>query len=245
MKGVLGSVADAGAGPYTHTYSEANTPPSITIQTSEDLDTDSEATLTGCLIDKCTLDMNVGEVIGTKLSGTYAKEIKDSTLNTNGNSADSEEVFTFAHATLELPTSSTILEVQSLSMSIMNDSELLWGLGSRFATQRAYKKRTYEFKINKIRELDSDFLDKLYGSTTTMSNPNKPADTATLNLTISNGLSTTNLRSFTMKIDNLQVDEETIALNTGDIIKDDVTLFGLSLDGSSKAVYTNNTSTSP
>ena len=245
MKGVLGSVADAGSGPYTHTYSEANVPPSLTIQASEDLDTDSEQTLTGCLIDKFSMNLNVGEIVKGKLDGTYIKEVKDSTLNTNGNSQDAEDVFSFSHGTIELPTSTTIGEIQSCDVSISNNAELIWGLGSRFATQRAFKQRVYEFKINKIREQDSDFLDKLYGSTTTMSSANKPADTATLNLTLTNGLGTTLLRSFTMKVDSLQVDDFSSTLSPGDLTKEDVTLYALGLNSSSKAVYTNNTATSP
>lgn len=245
MKGVLGSVADAGAGPYTHTYNEANTPPSLTIQSSEDLDTDSETTMTGCLINKFTMNMNVGEVVTGKLEGTYVKEINDTTLNANGNSADSEEVFTFAHATLELPTSTTMLEVQSLDMAITNNADLIWGLGSRFATQRAFKQRVYEFKISKVRELSADLQDSLYGSTTTMSNPNTPSNVATLNLTLSNGLGTTLLRSFSIKVDNLQLDDITRPLTPGEITKEDATLYALALNSSSKSVYTNNTSTSP
>lgn len=245
MKGLFGSVATAGAGPYTHTYSEANTPPSITIQTSEDLDTDSEATLTGCVMDKATLSMNVGEVVTGKIDGTYIKEVKDSTLNTNGNSADTEDVFTFAHGTIELPNSTAIAEIQSCEFSFANNAELIWGLGSRFATQRAFKQRVYEFKINKIREQDSDFLDKLYGSTTTMSNPNNPANTATIELTLTNGLASTSTRSFVMLLDNVQVDEDTIAYTPGEVMKEDVTLFALALNSSSKAVYTNNTNAHP
>lgn len=245
MKNLLGSATDGGAGPYTHTYDETNTPPSMTIQTSEDLDSDSEVTMTGCSVDKFTMNMNVGEVITGKLEGPYIKEINDTTLNANGNSSDSEEVFTFAHAVLELPTSTTMLEVQSMDMTVTNNVEYIWGLGSRFATQRAFKQRVYEFKINKIRELSADLQDKLYGSSTAMSNPNKPTDVATLNLSISNGLGTTSLRSFAMKVDSLQLDDITRALTPGEVTKEDATLFALNLNTSSKAVYTNNTATNP
>ena len=241
----LFSVATTGAGPYTHTYSEANVPTSMTIQQTEDLDTDSERTLTGCITDKMTLSFNTGDVVSGKLDGTYVKEIKDSTMNANGNGSDAEEVFTFAHATLELPTSTTLTEVQSLEISIANNSELIWGLGSRFATQRAFKQRVYEIKIGKTREADADLLDDFYGSTTTISNPNNPANIATLNLTVSNGLSTTNLRSFTMKLANLQVEDYSAPLTPGEIVKEDATLYALALDGTSKAVYTNNTASHP
>jgi len=246
MKGVLGSVATTGGGPYTHTYNEAVTPPGITIQQSEDLDSDSERSFTGCLINEATVSFSVGDVVSGKLSGIYQKEAKDTTpLNANGNSADSEEVFTFAHATLELPQSTTLTEVQSLEISINNNWEPIWGLGSRLFTQRAAKQRDYLIKVKKTREADSDLLDDFYGSTTALANPNKPADIATMELTVTNGLATTSERSFTMLLDLIQVDEYGSPVNTGEVSNEDVTLFALNLNSSSKAVYINNTSAHP
>jgi hypothetical protein len=245
MKGILGSVASVTTTSTAHTYSEANLPPGITIQSSEDLDTDSERTYTGCLMDKLTLSMNVGEIVKGRIDGMYQKEVKDSSLNTNGNSADTEEVFTFAHATVELPTSTTLTEVQSCEISITNNWEPIYGMGSRLFTQRAAKQRVYEIKLGKVREADSDLLNSFYGSTTTLANPNKPADVATFNLTLTNGLSTTSTRSFTMKLDSLQIDPYNIAYNPAEVLKEDVTLYATNLNSSSKAVYTNNTGTHP
>jgi len=245
MKGVLGDVTDAGAGPYTHTYNETNCPPSITIQQSEDLATPSERTMVGCLINKASLNLTVGEVVTVKMDGTYASESKDAVLNTNGNGADAEDVFTFAHGVLELPTSTTLTEVQSVDISIMNNADLLWGLGSRFATERVFKQRVYEIKLGQTREADTNTLNKFYGSTTTLSNPNKPADVASLFLTMSNGLGGTALRQFDIKLVNLQVDEYSAPLIPGEVVKEGTTLYALALDPTTKAVYTNNTAVSP
>lgn len=242
MKAVLGSVADTGAGPYAHTYDEANTPPSITIQSSEDLDTNSERTFKGCSIDKCTFTLNVGEIATFRLDGMYKIETKDSTLNTNGNSFDPEEVFTVGQMFIELPNGTTLAEVESAEITITNNVEYIWDLNSRFATARAFKQRVYEVRIKKVREQDLDFLDKMYGDTAT---PGTPTTSATFVMNLNNGLSSTSERSFVLGLANLMPDTHTLPYTPGEVLKEDVTLLALSLDPTLKAVYTNNTATAP
>lgn len=245
MKAVLGSVATTGAGPYTHTYNVANVPPSLTIQQSEDLDTNSEITMVGCLIDKFSLNMNVGDVVTARLDGVYLKETKDSTLNTNGNTQDSEEPFTFAHCTVEKPNGTVLTEVQNMTWDFTNSAELVWGLGSKFATQRIFNQRQFDFSLNQVREADVNILDDFYGGTTAISNPNNPANITTLEIIVTNGLSSTNQRSFTALFDALQVDEYGLPVNPNELLKEGSKLQALNLNTSSKAVYTNNTSTHP
>lgn len=243
LKGLIGTPTTTGGGPYTHTYAESTTPSGATIQMSEDLDTDSERTLTGCIFDKATLNFNVGEVVTGRIDGLYASESKESTLNATGNATDSEEVFTFSHATLELPDTTTITLVDSLEMSVSNNAELIWGLGSRKASQRAFKTRAYEFKLNKIREQDTDLLDKFYGSATSLSDPNSPAPATTLQLTLTNGLSSTNLRRFIMTLGDIQVEDYSTTLNASEVVKEGVTLYALKVSGA--LTYENNSSTHP
>ena len=245
LKAIIGTVATTGAGPFTHTYTEADLPTSVTIQSSEDLDTDSERTFTGCVFDKFTCTMSTGDVLAGRIDGFYAQEAKDSTLNTTGNTSDSEEVFTFSQANLELPNATTQTEVQSLEMSITNNFEMIWGLGSRLATKRISKQRVYEFRLSKIRDLDADILDRFYGGTAALTDPGTPADTADLDILITNGESGTAERRFQALFDNIQVEDPSIPLNPTEVVKEDALLYALNLNGTSKAVYVNNDSSHP
>ena len=241
LKGVLGSVSTDGGGPYNHKYSESATPSGATIQSSEDLGTDSERTFVGCVFNNYTLNANVGEVVTGRIDGIYRSESKDSTLNTNGNSTDSEDVFTFSHGTFEFPNSTTLAEVQSVELSVNNNAENLWGLGSRFATNIVHKQRVYEVRVGKIREVDTDLLDDFYGSSTTITNPGTPSNVATLKLTLSNGSTGTDLRRLVFELGNLQVAEYNSPLEPIEAIKENGTLYALNLGTASGAVYTNNT----
>lgn len=248
MKGLIGTPATTGSGPYTHTYTENNLPASATIQSSEELgDTDSERTFTGCVFDKLTLNMNTGDVITGKIDGFYAKEVKDSTLNATGNAQDTEDVFTFAQASLEYPNATVKNRVQSLDYTLSNNAELIWGLGSRLATARAHKTRVHEFRMSRIREADADILDSFYGSTTTLEDPGTPANVASLDLIISNGDTSpsTDERTFQALFDNLQFEDPSIPLNPAEVTKEDVTMYCLNFNSSTKPYYKNNTATHP
>ena len=240
MKGAIGTPTTTGSGPYTHKYAEVNTPSGVTIQQSEDLDTDSERTLVGAVFDKTTVNFNVGEVITGKVDGFYASESKDSSLNTAGNAADSEEVFTFSHAYLQQPAGTTIGLIQSTDLTISNNVEMIWQLNSRLAQQRAYKQKVYEFKINKIREADVDILDKFYGGTTALTNPGTPASGASLTIAADNGLGGTSARSFVARFDNIMYDDYTAALEPGEVMKEGATIYALNLNSASGALYINN-----
>jgi len=244
LKGVIGAVTSTGGvGAYQHSYAESNCPSGATIQSSEDLDTDSERTFTGCIFDKLTLNMAVGEVVTGKIDGFYSSESKDATLNTTGNDADADDVFTFAHATLEFPNSTTITEVQSLDLNISNNTEMVWGLGSSKSTKRASKQRVYEFSINKIRTKDADLLDKFYGSTTTISDTGTPTSGATLKVTLDNGISGASNRAVVFEFDNIQVVDPSIPLEPTEIVKESATLYALSIGSASGVLVYNNTAT--
>lgn len=245
LQAVIGDAVTTGAGPFLHTFTERNTLSGMTIQQSEDLDTDSERTLVGCMVNNWTLSMNQGEVVTGRMDGSYRSESKDTSLNTTGNVADEEDVFSFSHATLDFPSATTLTEVQSLELSVTNNSEQIWGLGSRLATQKVWKQRVYDVTINKIREADSDLLDDFYGGTTSLTNPGTPANVATLKLVLNNGKADTEARSLTFELKNLQVADYNSPLEPVEAIKENGTLQALDLGTVSGVVYTNNSSTFP
>lgn len=236
-RAVLGSVADAGDGPYTHTYTEANTLPSFAIDTGTELGTNDEVTeLKGCKVSSATLTATVGEVVKVRLECPYKTE----TLTTAGigsQVAETEEPFTFAQGTLELPNGTAIGNVQSVEITVSHDLEMLYGLGSRLATGAIEKRREYNISMTVAFDDTTDLLTKFLGDS---GGPldGTPTATATLELTFTNGGAGAAERSMVLLFANVYLDEETLPKDVEEIIKENVTGFALSC---TSIVYTNNT----
>jgi len=236
-RAVLGSVADGGATPYTHTYTEADEIPSFAIDTGVELGGDDAVTeLKGCKIMSCTLTAAVGETVKVKLECPYKTE----TLSTSGigsQVAETEVPFTFAQGTLEFPSGTTIANVQNVELTINNDLEMLYGLGSRLATAGVEKKREYSVKMTAAFTDVTNFLTDFLGAS---GGPlaGTPAAVATLVLTFTNGGAGADERSFVITLANLYLDDESLPKDVNEVVKEDVT--GFALSGTS-VVYSNNT----
>jgi len=227
LKGVVGAVTSAGSAPTTHTYAESNVCSSATIQMSEDLDIDNERSFLGCVFDKLTLTMTTGEVVSGRLDGFYAKETKDATLNTTGNAADPEEVFTFAHASLEYPDGTTLTEIESLEITITNNVEIIYGLGSRLGTQRAFKQRVYDVNVTRVRE-DNTFLDDFYGGPTSLTDPSNTSGAVSLQIILSNGETGAAQREIQFTLQDIRAEDYAMPLNPAEVLKESVVLMALS-----------------
>jgi hypothetical protein len=81
-------------------------------------------------------------------------------------------------------------------------------------------------------------LQKFYGSATGPTPVNSPAATASLILTFTNGLLTTNERSIVMTFANIFLDEDTLPKDVNEVLKEDVTGYAHSC---TSVVWTNNT----
>lgn len=239
LKAVLGTKgAESGAGPFGRTYSENNTCPSITIRNAFNLDTDSEHDLLGAKVNSMALSCNVGEIARCRLEG-FAKElVKTSTLSATS-SGDTEDPLIFSGASIKLG-STTGLDIQSFELTIGNNMEYLFGLGSRFATKGVEKAREYSFRINEAYESDTENLDNFLGSNT--QSQTSPANLTALVATFTNGLTGTNQRTLQATFSNIQLPTYDYTLDINEIIKEDVTYWALSCGG---MTYTNNSSSSP
>jgi len=238
MRFVLGTIASStGSGPYIRTYGENNTLPSMTIRNAFNLDTDSLHTILGAKVNSMTINCNAGEMAKCRLEGFAQKLVKTSTLGTtlSGSSAgDVEDPLIFSGASVKLG-SSTSLDVQSLEITIGNNLEMLYGLGSRFATKAVAKAREYSFKINEAYEDDTLQLDNFLGSDT--QSTTAPANLATMVATFTNGLATTLTRELVMTFASIQLPTYDYTMDINEIIKEDVTYYALACSG---AQYTNN-----
>jgi len=227
-----------GGGPYTYTYSESNTVGSFTIENGFDLDVDRAIFLDGCKCNTMTITGAVNELAKVKIDGNYKTEEKSDSLTSVA--VPGEEAFVFQQGTLQYPSGTTLADVQSCEITMTNNNEPIYGLGSRFNTSQVPKQREYNVRVTLAFEDPTKILDLFYGAT------GAPAATvaeqATLILTFTNGLGTTNLRSITFNFADLKIDDESINLDPNEVIKEDVTIFARTL---TSIVAINNTTSEP
>lgn len=237
MRALLGAApVTTGAGPFTHTFTPANTLSSFSLETGIDLATDSVPALLGCKVKTGTINLAVNEPATARLDFEWANESYDATLGSAV--ADAEEVVTFAQASMELPDGTTIDHIQNLELSIDNTTEFRGQLGSRFRVTGTPKERSYGIKLTADYTALTDFLQKFYGGAT--GPVAQPAESATLDLVFDNGLASTSQRLWHFNFANITVAEHNMPLDTTAVITEDVTLIARSL---TTATVLNNTST--
>lgn len=237
LRAVLGAVADAGAGPYTHTYTEANTLPSFAIDTGAELGTTDEVVeLKGCIVKTCMISAVVDEVVRVKLDLLYNNE----TLATSGigsQVAETFEPFMFAQGFLEIPDGTTLAYIQNFELTIDNSVEFIWGLGSRFATAQVAKQRAYNFRMTVVASDPQIYLQTFYGASGGP-HTSTPAAKATLVLNFTNGLTSTNERSIIMTFANAYYETHGQVKDINEVYKEEVVGHALSC---TSIVWTNNT----
>jgi len=235
---VGGSPSKAGSSPYTYTYSNAagisNTLTSFSMDLSFDLDTDSHQQLLGCIANTASLTCNVGEIVRVRLDGLFANLSKNTSMAALISPV--EEPFCFAQGSLEIPTNTTITDVQSVELTFNRNVDMIWGIGSRFAQKNVAKQREWGIRCTATYEADSQFLDTLLGSTTAASS--MPTEAATAQITITNGGATTAERSYTFNFANVRIEKSSIPVSVEDVIKQDITMRARSL---SSIIVVNNT----
>tara|TARA_R110000803_G_scaffold166962_1_gene230269 strand:- start:336 stop:1331 length:996 start_codon:yes stop_codon:yes gene_type:complete len=167
---ILGTptVATSGSN-YTHTYPQSSGLPKTarTIQVEvgyDGLSADIVRTLKGGIVGSLSISASVGGLVDCSSDITYGIETAPSTTLTSAPSKPSQEFpYTFAHASLVFNGSSasdTVAQCQDVSISLAQNAELLYGLGSHSGAA-AYKRVldiTGSFKASWI---NKDLLDKL------------------------------------------------------------------------------------
>lgn len=241
IRAVLGSApVDAGSSPYTHTFSESNTLQSFSVNNAVELGTnDYVSSLIGVKVNSATITSAVDELAKVRLECVYRTE----TLATTGISsavAQTEEPFSFAYGTLSVA-GTPIGFVQSVELTVTNNVEMVWGLGSRYSTAGAEKTRTYDFRMTVAFSDITLLLEKFFGT----ASPISASALTTLNpvgvacvLAFNNGLAGADTRSIVFTFANLFLNEETLPLDVNEVVKEDVTGWALSC---SSIVWTNNT----
>jgi len=237
----------SGAGPYTHTFLNtdatptfSNTIPSMAFSIGNDLATDMVLVAGGTVLKSLTMDMKVGEPIDCKAEFDFATETKGTTLDTFV--APTDAPFTFAYATLEFPTATTITNaIQSLTLTITRNPELIWGLGSRAAADYVTKKAEYEIKANWTLSA-STMREYMYGTTGLTTPAAVMTEAAGLKITLDNGLATTANRKLVLEFEGALMNEHAISGSVEDKTTEDMTF---SIRKWKSCIATNNTSAAP
>jgi len=205
---VMGSCTDADDGTYgySHTYVD-NTgyaASSFSLEDGSDLDEDVVKKYLGCVVDSCEITGRVGESSPVVLNCLYANLTKANSGLDSSPASDAEELLIFSEGSLQIPSGTTINRVQSITLRIVKNAQLIWGLGSRIASKAIWKTMIFEWDVEATYE--NDALDEtLYGQATGPLTATNPAGAASLVLTWSNGAATTARRSLTITLGTSQI----------------------------------------
>jgi Phage tail tube protein len=239
LRGVLGTLATTGAGPYTHTYSEANVPPSMTIENGIDMSSDAVMKYLGCIIGDCKISAAAGnDMAKVSLTIPYASETK-ATSGIGSQVAETEEVFPFTFADFEYPAGSSIANTQNVNLTINNSAALKWALASRIASRYRMGERTYDISTSNFFDDASTYLEKLYGAAAgPQSSVSEQADAA---IVFDNGQTGTAQRKFSFNFTGAKITSHSLPQNIQDDLMENVSIWARAL----QIVVTNNTSAEP
>ena len=240
LLGVLGANTDGGvAGAYTHTYAEANKLPSFTLKSSMDLGTtDFTSIMVGARISSCTITAALNEAVKFTLECPYRYETTNTTFVSN--LADVEPIFTFAHGSLEMPDGTKLAAVQSFELTILNELEPVYEVGSRFMVDNVAKNREYNFTINAAFKDPAAIFNYFLNGTDTATAPSTGSGTevATLELTFTND----DGDILDINLTGVRINEESMNQNIGEVMKEDVTGIARAC---TNIIYTNDVQTAP
>jgi hypothetical protein len=234
----MGTWSSSGAGPYTHTFGEANVPPSYTIDGGIDLATDAVIHYLGCLCNEAKITMEEGAPAHVTLSFVYATESK-ATSGLVAQTAETEAPFNMGYCSLEVPNGTPIADMKRVELTITNNAALYWGLGSVLASQYAMGQREYTVSGVNYFDVAATYLESLYGQATGPATLG--SDIATVEVRASNGLATTSERTFSFLLSNANVNSHSLPRDVAEALYETIEMYALS----GAITVTNNTQTMP
>jgi len=234
MKAAFGTVTSTGTNPTSHTFTEYNTLPSLSITNDIRTDTASVAQLLGCVVNQAVFTAAVGEVPKVRLDVMFADEGHSTT--TTSAVAESFDVYTFAQGNLEMPNGTTIAKVQNIEITVNNNAEMTWGLGSRVGVAAPVKQREYTARATLTFTDSSTFLENLYGAST--GPDSDPAEVATLELIFDNGQTSADQRQVALLFTGVMIDEDNLPQDPETVIVEDVSLIMRSCAATAKNATT-------
>lgn len=162
MKAVMGNVSTSGSNPYYHTFTEANKPPSITIENGV---SGYVRKYLGVVIGDCRITSAVGdEPARVSLTCMYADELRTSSSVTQYQASNG--VFPFSYGSFQYPTGSTIAQTESVELTITNNAAIKHSLGNRIGSRYDMRQRTYDVTTTHAFSDPATYLQRAYGEAT-------------------------------------------------------------------------------
>jgi len=225
-RGVLGSVSYVAP---SNTYVESNVIPSFSVASGTELGTLDEVTaLIGCKVGSMTLTASQGEVIKVRLECPYKTESM-ATATFAGQVPETYAPFSFQNGLVEWTSAGgPVGTVQSFELTVSNDLEGLWGLGSRYKNIDVEKRREYNIRMTVAFRDTSEFMTKFFGKAMNVASTDlatlNPAAQATIVLTLTQGTGagTAGNEKMVITLANIYFDEDTLPKDVNEIIKEDV-----------------------
>lgn len=219
---------DAGATPYTHTFlNTAATPAalsamkSMTIDLSYAFSTASHHTLKGCVIDSLTMKLAVDEPVVCNLEMSFADAAwTEAAATTRVNPTDAP--YTFAYASVEFPTSTTLNNVQSCDLTISRNPEIRRGLGSRTGAFFITKQSDYDIKLNLPFDVKT-LMAYAFGSSSSSSPTTIMTETSDMRILLDNGAATTASRKLDMNFTGVLVAKNSTPASVEELMTQDAT----------------------
>lgn len=182
LKYALGSVSGQGTAGDPYAYAEADSLTSLSIEDGFNLDTDQVLTYLGCLPARTEIRLRMNEPVMVTMQFVGEDISKNNTLPTV--TVPATNIYEFVHGSFELPSGTTISEVQEAVLVIDNQVGLEGGIGSHTGTAKA-KQRQYSMRM-RANLTDGTHLDNVMGGSSSTSS-DTPAKTATAQFDITDG----------------------------------------------------------
>ena len=198
----------AAAGVYKHIYKEMDTLPSIHIKNAIDLSTDQQWLLKGCLNTNCTISAAINEAATLKLDYNYMDEVRSATTFTE-QTIETYDVYSFAHGGLSLPNGTLLANIQNVEIGLNQNSEVIYGLGSRTGSTGLGKNREYSISASMYFLDAADLMTYAYDGSASGTSPGTISDT-TLKFIFNNGQTGTSQRTIQFDFGKVKIDTETL-----------------------------------
>jgi hypothetical protein len=205
MKGVLGDVTTSGSNPYYHTFTEANKPPSLTIENGI---SGYVRKYLGAIIGDCRITTAVGdEPARVSLTMMYTNELRTSSSITQYQSSGG--VYPFSYGSFEYPTNSVVAQTESVELTITNNAAIKHSLGNRIGSRYDMRQRTYDVTTTHAFDNPTDYLEKAYGKATGPTSGHISGQ-ANMLIKLTNGASSTAIRTWTFNFGHAVIDRHSM-----------------------------------
>lgn len=198
LKAVLAEATASGTDPTTHTF-DGQVPYSMRLIIGNE-NTGNERILKGCVVASARIQVSVNGMVTVSLDGAYADEEETSPGEASLQSqvTPTERPMTFAQASIARG-GSTLGLVQSLSISIENNTDIIGELGSRVGVDYSPKVRSINVELGDIVDDDTE-LSRMYGDSAATTPETKVDNSVAMTATFDNGETGSSKNSLTINL---------------------------------------------